>query len=54
MCKGCLILHRTDNAIAGYTEDDEAEPCARLDLRHQGSPIDCLEWFGSCNYCGVH
>jgi hypothetical protein len=51
-CSGSLIVHR-DGTVAGCTNDDDSDGCAGRDLRHEGDPTRCVEWFGGCNYCGV-
>ena len=51
-CSGCLILH-TDDTVAGCTNDDDPEGCAGRDLRHQGDPHRCFEWWDGCAYFGV-
>jgi hypothetical protein len=52
-CSGSLILHR-DGTVAGCTNDDDQDTCAGRELRHEGDPAACTDWFGGCNYCGVH
>ncbi len=53
-CAGSLIVHR-DESTAGCSEDDERDGCAGRDLRHEGDPIRCLDWWSEgCDYCGVH
>jgi hypothetical protein len=52
-CPGSLILHR-DGTTAGRTNDDDADGCAGRELRDEGDPTSCLDWFGGCHYCGVH
>jgi hypothetical protein len=52
-CPGSLIVHR-DGTTAGCTNDDDQDGCHGRDLRHQGDPNSCLDWWGGCNYCGVH
>jgi hypothetical protein len=52
-CPGSLIVHR-DNTVAACTEDDEADACRGRDVRHDGSPVQCLDWLDGCDYCGVH
>ena len=52
-CRGSLIVHR-DGTVAGCTNDDVADGCRGRDERHQGDPTACADWFGGCNYCGVH
>ena len=53
-CPGSLILHRLDQTVAGCTEDDEPDGCAGHELRHEGDPVDCVDWWGGCNLCGLH
>jgi hypothetical protein len=52
-CSGSLIFHR-DGTIAGCSNDDDQDGCAGRELRHEGDPKSCLDWFDGCNYCGVH
>jgi hypothetical protein len=52
-CPGSLILH-IDGTRAGCSLDDDADGCHGLELRHEGDPTACVDWFGGCNYCGVH
>jgi hypothetical protein len=52
-CSGSLIRH-ADGTVAGCTNDDEEDGCAGRDERHEGDPTACIDWFGGCNYCGVH
>ena len=52
-CPGSLIVHR-DGAVAGCTNDDDQDGCAGLELRHEGDPTACIDWFDGGNYCGVH
>jgi hypothetical protein len=43
-----------DRTIAGCTLDDD-EACRGRELRHEGSPVRCVDWtLGGCNHCGVH
>ena len=51
-CAGRLILH-LDGTIAGCTNDEDGD-CAGLDARHQSEPHRCIDWFGGCDWCGVH
>ena len=52
-CAGSLILHR-DGTFAGCTNDDDEDGCASRDLRHEGDPHACTDWFeDGCNYCGA-
>jgi hypothetical protein len=51
-CTGSLIFH-VDRTIAGCSLD-ESEECAGLEVRHEGDPKRCFEWFGECNVCGIH
>jgi hypothetical protein len=51
-CSGSLILHG-DGTIAGCTNDDDGD-CAGPDARHASEPKRCVDWWGSCNDCGVH
>jgi hypothetical protein len=53
-CIGGLILHEADRTIAGCTEDDEPKGCAGRERRHEGDPRACVDWWGGCNYCGIH
>jgi hypothetical protein len=51
---GSLIV-QADGTIAGCTEDDEPDGCRGRDVRHDGSPVRCLDWsLAGCDYCGVH
>jgi hypothetical protein len=35
----------------GCTNDPD---CLGLDVRHEGDPHRCYEWFTGCNFCGIH
>ncbi|HEY5171586.1 MAG TPA: hypothetical protein VIK54_07650 [Acidimicrobiia bacterium] len=52
-CPGSLIVHR-DGTTAGCSNDEDQDGCRGRDLRHEGDPTACVDWFGGCNYCGVH
>jgi hypothetical protein len=42
-------------ATPGCTNDDDADGCRGRELRHEGDPTACTDWFeDGCNYCGVH
>jgi hypothetical protein len=51
-CSGSLILH-ADGTIAGCTNDEDGDGCVGIELRHQGDPHRCIDWWGECNYCGI-
>jgi hypothetical protein len=52
-CPGSLVLHQ-DGTVAACSEDDESEGCAGRELRHEGDPMACIDWYGgTCNYCGI-
>ena len=52
-CTGGLIRH-ADGTVAGCTNDDDEDGCPGVELRHEGDPIRCIDWWSGCNYCGVH
>jgi hypothetical protein len=52
-CPGSLIVHG-DGTVAGCTNDDDADACRGLELRHEGDPTACTDWWDGGNYCGVH
>jgi hypothetical protein len=52
-CSGSLIRHR-DATVAGCSNDDDPDGCPGHELRHEGDPTTCIDWFGGCNYCGLH
>jgi hypothetical protein len=43
-----------DGTVAGRTNDDDADGCAGRELRREGDPTSCIDWFDGCNYCGGH
>jgi hypothetical protein len=51
-CSGSLIVHR-DGTVAGCTNDDDHDGCRGRDLRHEGDPTVCVDWFDGCTYRGV-
>ena len=44
-----------DGTVAGCTNDDDidGDGCADLDLRQEGDPHRCIDWWGDCVYCGI-
>jgi len=53
-CPGSLIVH-FDGTVAGCTLDDDEDVCRGRELRHEGSPIRCVDWsLDGCTKCGVH
>jgi hypothetical protein len=51
---GSLIFH-VDQTVAGCTDDDEPDGCRGLELRHEGDPHRCFEWYpDGCDRCGIH
>jgi hypothetical protein len=53
MCPVSLIVHR-DGTMAGCTNDDDHDGCPGRELGHEGDPSVGVNWFGGCNYRGVH
>ena len=51
-CSGSLIVH-TDGTIAACTNDEDEDGCPGIQLRHQGDPHRCIDWWGRCLYCGI-
>ena len=51
-CSGSLIVH-ADGTIAACTNDEDGDACAGIELRHQGDPHRCVDWWGDCLYCGI-
>jgi hypothetical protein len=53
-CPGGLILH-VDWTSAGCTLDEDADGCRGLELRREGDPDRCFEWYpDGCDRCGIH
>ena len=55
-CPGSLRFH-VDGTVAACTEDDERDACCGRELRHEGDPQRCFEWWPDgrdrCDASGV-
>ena len=51
-CSGGLTAHLDRHGRAArMTTTDKRAP--GIDLRHQGDPHRCIDWWADCAYCGI-
>jgi hypothetical protein len=39
--------------MAACSLDEDGDGCAGIDLRHQGDPHRCVDWWRDCLDCGI-
>jgi hypothetical protein len=52
-CPGGHIVHRSDYTLAGCTELEDGGDCPGLDETHEGDPVQCIDEWDHCDYCGI-